>query len=55
MEQQTTPPADEDEGTPEAVDHDRPAGVPPADNEDLEGHDSSIAESFPASDPPANY
>ena len=48
--------ATRDDGTPcEPVEHDRPAGVPPAVNDDLEGHDESIAGSFPASDPPANY
>lgn len=41
----------------EAVDHDRKPGVPPPTNEDVEGNkvDEESAQSFPASDPPANY
>jgi hypothetical protein len=39
----------------ENIEHERPAGIPPADNDDLGGHDSSVADSFPASDPPATY
>jgi hypothetical protein len=39
----------------EPIAHERKPGVPPGTNEDVEGHDEAIAESFPASDPPANY
>jgi hypothetical protein len=37
------------------VDHDRTAGVPPESSEDVESDDQTSADSFPASDPPANY
>jgi hypothetical protein len=36
----------------DAVDHERTPGIPPPDNDDLTGYDETIAESFPASDPP---
>jgi hypothetical protein len=44
-------------GKGEAVDHDRQPGVPPETNEDVceEKEDLESAQSFPASDPPANY
>jgi hypothetical protein len=61
MDQERTPKPDErhirsaaPDGE-ENIEHERPAGIPPADNDDLGGHDSAVADSFPASDPPANY
>jgi hypothetical protein len=43
------------DGDCDPVDHDRKAGVPPESNEDVDPDDQSVADSFPASDPPANY
>jgi hypothetical protein len=57
MDQQFTRPADAPEPDDDCgnVEHERPPGVPPADNDDLDGHDQSVGDSFPASDPPATY
>ncbi len=56
---QRTQPRDEQRTTTDddcdPVDHDRKAGVPPDSNEDVEPDDQATADSFPASDPPANY
>ena len=59
MEQRAQPRDDERRTTTDddrdPVDHDRKAGVPPHTNEDVEPDDQASADSFPASDPPANY
>jgi hypothetical protein len=43
------------EATSEAMDPAAQPGVPPETNDDYDGEDAVIAESFPASDPPASW